>query len=71
VGDSPQVVYIAEHGDTAWTQAGQHAGRRTCRRHLNGSPKSVIEPATYSEGCTSEVMVLPCSLLVIQPGGMR
>ena len=25
MGDSPQVVYIAEHGDTAWTQTGQHA----------------------------------------------
>jgi broad specificity phosphatase PhoE len=26
VGDRPQAVYIAEHGDTASTQTGQHAG---------------------------------------------
>jgi hypothetical protein len=26
VGDSPQVVYIVEHGDTAWAQTRQHEG---------------------------------------------
>jgi hypothetical protein len=46
VGDRPQAVYIAEHGDTASTQTGQHAGRRTCRCHLAAKTQRV--PSTVS-----------------------
>jgi hypothetical protein len=46
MGDITQMVYIVEHGDTAWTQTGQHAGRQTCRCHLAAKTQRV--PSTVS-----------------------
>ena len=64
MGDIIQMVYIVEHGDTAWTKTGQHAGRRTCRCHLAARTQrvpSTCPPLLPGHADAFEVETAPAS----------